>query len=68
MTPVSPTTGQNGFTARDDLPLFPESLIPEEVVESLPDGYTLRPLRRSDYSTGEQGHLLHTVTNEHLGC
>ena len=35
-----------------DLPLFPPDLISPEVLSSLPDGYTMRPLRRSDYDGG----------------
>ncbi|EXJ72091.1 glucosamine-phosphate N-acetyltransferase [Cladophialophora psammophila CBS 110553] len=36
----------------DDPPLFSPSLISEEVVSRLPEGYTIRPLRRSDYYGG----------------
>ncbi|KAL2429021.1 Glucosamine 6-phosphate N-acetyltransferase [Exophiala dermatitidis] len=36
----------------DDQPLFSPSLISDEVSSSLPDGYTIRPLRRSDYYGG----------------
>ncbi|KIX98077.1 uncharacterized protein Z520_06157 [Fonsecaea multimorphosa CBS 102226] len=36
----------------DDLPLFSPSLISEEVMSRLPEGYTIRPLRRSDYYGG----------------
>ncbi|KAH0369420.1 acyl-CoA N-acyltransferase, partial [Aureobasidium melanogenum] len=32
--------------------LFPHSLIPSSLSSSLPSGYTLRPLHRSDYSHG----------------
>ena len=36
----------------DDPSLFPSSLISPEVSSSLPVGYTMRPLRRSDYYGG----------------
>jgi glucosamine-phosphate N-acetyltransferase len=36
----------------EDPPLFPPSLISPEVSSSLPEGYTMRPLRRSDYHGG----------------
>lgn len=36
----------------EDPPLFSPSLISPEVSSSLPDGYTMRPLRRSDYHGG----------------
>jgi hypothetical protein len=45
----------NAVTQTDgvkDPPLFPPSLISPEVSSSLPDGYTMRPLRRSDYHGG----------------
>jgi glucosamine-phosphate N-acetyltransferase len=35
-----------------DYALFPQSLIPSSASSSLPEGYILRPLRRSDYSRG----------------
>ncbi|KAJ6151283.1 Glucosamine 6-phosphate N-acetyltransferase [Penicillium chermesinum] len=35
-----------------DGPLFPASLISPEVISVLPTDYTIRPLRRSDYSRG----------------
>jgi hypothetical protein len=36
----------------EDPPLFPPHLISPEVTSSLPHGYTMRPLRRSDYHGG----------------
>ena len=39
-------------TAADELPLFSSNLISPEVAESLPESYTVRPLRRSDYQAG----------------
>jgi glucosamine-phosphate N-acetyltransferase len=36
----------------DDTPLFSPSLISPTVSSQLPQGYTLRPLRHSDYKTG----------------
>ncbi|THX39157.1 hypothetical protein D6D11_08891, partial [Aureobasidium pullulans] len=38
--------------ASSDISLFPPSLIPSSVSSSLPIGYTLRPLHRSDYKHG----------------
>ncbi|KAA8900009.1 glucosamine 6-phosphate N-acetyltransferase, partial [Sphaerosporella brunnea] len=32
--------------------LFPASIIPARIHELLPEGYTLRPLQRTDYSNG----------------
>jgi hypothetical protein len=36
----------------EDPPLFPPHLISPDVTSSLPHGYTMRPLRRSDYHGG----------------
>lgn len=36
----------------DDVSLFSPSLISPEVAALLPDGYAMRPLRRSDYNKG----------------
>ncbi|PYH97668.1 acyl-CoA N-acyltransferase [Aspergillus ellipticus CBS 707.79] len=35
-----------------DAPLFPTTLISPEVVAALPENYTIRPVRRSDYKLG----------------
>ncbi|MCJ1436614.1 Glucosamine-phosphate N-acetyltransferase-like protein [Xylographa pallens] len=35
-----------------DLPLFPPHLISPTVLDALPAGYTMRPLRKSDYAAG----------------
>jgi hypothetical protein len=43
--------GVNGLL--DETPLFSSSLISLEVSSSLPEGYSIRPLRRSDYHGGE---------------
>ncbi|KIW75806.1 hypothetical protein Z517_10550 [Fonsecaea pedrosoi CBS 271.37] len=47
---------QNGKPANvrdeDDPPLFSQSLISEQVMSQLPEGYSIRPLRRSDYYGG----------------
>jgi hypothetical protein len=40
----------------DDPPLFSPSLISEEVVARLPEGYSIRPLQRSDYYGGKSAH------------
>lgn len=36
----------------DQESLFPTSVIPAEVTDSMPAGYTIRPLQRSDSSRG----------------
>lgn len=43
-------TKTNGV--EEDPPLFSLSLISPEVLSILPQGYTMRPLRRSDYNGG----------------
>lgn len=40
----------NGTTSADSL--FASSLISPQVVSALPEGYTIRPLQRSDFSAG----------------
>ncbi|KAL4944099.1 hypothetical protein BDV06DRAFT_116594 [Aspergillus oleicola] len=45
---MSSTTTANGA----DTPLFSESLISPSVSSQLPEGYTIRPMRRSDYNKG----------------
>ncbi|PYH45364.1 fumarate hydratase [Aspergillus saccharolyticus JOP 1030-1] len=47
-TPAPTTTTT---TTHDDL-LFPTTLISPEVVAALPENYTIRPVRRSDYQRG----------------
>ncbi|KAJ5860173.1 uncharacterized protein N7529_007483 [Penicillium soppii] len=39
-------------TIENDGPLFPSTLISPEVIAELPENYTIRPLRRSDYNRG----------------
>lgn len=39
-------------SSADDEPLFSPSLISPDVLSALPEGYTARPLRRSDYHRG----------------
>ena len=51
---VSSQVEMNGAT---DPPLFSPELISPEVSSSLPDGYTMRPLRKSDYEGGKQSYL-----------
>ncbi|KMP02934.1 Glucosamine-phosphate N-acetyltransferase-like protein [Coccidioides immitis] len=36
----------------DEQPLFPMKLISPDVAAQLPEGYTIRPLRKSDFSNG----------------
>lgn len=38
--------------AENDGPLFPAKLISSAVIDELPENYTIRPLRRSDYHHG----------------
>ena len=42
----------NSLSIDDDKPLFSPSLLSPTVISLLPENYTLRPLRRSDYSNG----------------
>ncbi|KAJ8132304.1 hypothetical protein O1611_g1319 [Lasiodiplodia mahajangana] len=42
----------DGMTLGSPPFLFPESLIPHELSQSLPPGFTIRPLRRDDYERG----------------
>ncbi|KAB8231884.1 acyl-CoA N-acyltransferase [Aspergillus alliaceus] len=52
-TPVAvPTTKATMNSQTEDAPLFSVSLISPEVVAALPEGYTIRPVRRSDYKRG----------------
>jgi hypothetical protein len=53
------TSSMNGTAAitevkeeNDDTPLFSPSFISPEVAALLPEGYSMRPLRRSDYHKG----------------
>jgi glucosamine-phosphate N-acetyltransferase len=53
VTPAAvPTTKTTMNSHTDDFPLFSASLISPEVAASLPEGYTIRPVRRSDYKRG----------------
>ncbi|CAG8918334.1 unnamed protein product [Penicillium salamii] len=62
ITPVAPTTVSEITKptmnttvtpiAETDGPLFPATLISPEVIAALPQDYTIRPLRRSDYNRG----------------
>lgn len=45
------TTQMNG-TSTEDPPLFSATLIPADVAAALPEDYSIRPLRRSDYYNG----------------
>lgn len=47
----TPSDVVNG--AKEDTPLFSSLLISAEVTSQLPDGYSIRPLRKSDYHGGE---------------
>jgi glucosamine-phosphate N-acetyltransferase len=47
-----PATSVAPSSATDDELLFSPSLISSEIVSLLPEGYTARPLRRSDYYLG----------------
>ena len=50
---VQVPTETNG-TLADEPPLFPPILISAEVSAALPEGYSMRPLRKSDYYNGER--------------
>lgn len=49
---VQVSTEMNGALA-DETPLFSPILISAEVSAALPEGYSMRPLRRSDYYNGK---------------
>lgn len=51
MTNASTLT-QPPAESKDDAPLFPTTLISPSVAAELPEGYKIRPVRRSDYSRG----------------
>jgi hypothetical protein len=57
------STTNGDANADDDTQLFSSSLISPEVSAILPEGYTLRPLRRSDYYGGMCPYLslLHSL-------
>jgi hypothetical protein len=40
-------------TLADETPLFSPAFISAEVAAALPEGYSIRPLRRSDYHNGQ---------------
>ena len=65
---TAPTTnGVNGAslaTKTDDIPLFPASLMSSEVASQLPEGYTIRPLCKSDYHKGIP-HTLGSLPHHH---
>ena len=50
---VQVSTETNG-TLADETPLFSPILISAEVSAALPEGYSMRPLRRNDYYNGKQ--------------
>lgn len=47
---AAPAAGKE--SVQEDAPLFSASLISAEVSSQLPEGYSMRPLRRSDYHGG----------------
>ncbi|RAK74753.1 fumarate hydratase [Aspergillus fijiensis CBS 313.89] len=47
-----PTTNENDNTTNTDPLLFPTTLVSPDVTAALPETYTIRPLRRSDYQRG----------------
>lgn len=49
---VQASTSQTNGALADDPPLFSPTLISSEVAAALPEGYSIRPLRRSDYYNG----------------
>ncbi|RAH42674.1 glucosamine 6-phosphate N-acetyltransferase [Aspergillus brunneoviolaceus CBS 621.78] len=49
---VKPTTNENDNTINTDPLLFPTTLVSPDVTAALPEAYTIRPLRRSDYQRG----------------
>ncbi|KAI9044933.1 glucosamine 6-phosphate N-acetyltransferase [Aspergillus affinis] len=51
-TPIPATKAAANSLPTEDAPLFPTSLISAEVAAQLPQDYTIRPMRRSDYKRG----------------
>ena len=49
---VQVTPEVNG-TLTDEIPLFSASLMSVDVSAALPEGYSMRPLRKSDYHKGK---------------
>lgn len=49
---VKPEHDSNAQSDLDEQPLFSTDLVSSDVVSKLPEGYTLRPLRCSDYHKG----------------
>jgi glucosamine-phosphate N-acetyltransferase len=49
---TKPTMTSTVTPIENDGPLFPSTLISPEVIALLPEDYTIRPLRRSDYNRG----------------
>ena len=60
---VQVTTETNG-TLVDETPLFSQVLISAEVSAALPEGYSIRPLRKSDYHTGKAHSLYDHSTSD----
>ncbi|KAL4898808.1 acyl-CoA N-acyltransferase [Aspergillus ambiguus] len=50
--PVSKAVPMNNHHADSDAPLFSSSLISPEVLAALPQDYSIRPIRRSDFNRG----------------
>ena len=46
------TTGSSNMSSSTNGPLFSEGLISSAVKAALPENYSMRPLRRSDYKAG----------------
>ena len=49
---TTPTTATTTSATGDEKPLFSPTLLSATVQEALPEGYVLRPLRRTDFATG----------------
>ena len=52
-TPAAVNGTSSSSEEDNDPPLFSQSLISPEVAAILPEGYTIRPLRRSDFHNGK---------------
>lgn len=52
-TPAPAAASEEREDYDDDPPLFSPALISDEVRRNLPEGYSIRPLRRSDYYGGK---------------
>lgn len=58
-----PAKSEINGTLSEETPLFSPSLLSPQITAALPEGYSVRPLRKSDYHHGEKLLPLHIQTN-----